>query len=66
MTDSDADASIDLTGASDYLVSECRLIDFADENLERVTEATVPFARVALDDSNDNEEFDLDNLASMD
>ena len=53
----------------DYLVSECRLmvdIDFADENLERVTDATVPIARVALGDSNDNEDYDLDNFVSRD
>ncbi len=53
----------------DYLVSECRLmvdIDFADESLDRVTDATVPIARVALGDSNDNEEYDLDNFVSRD
>ena len=43
-------------------------IDRSDENLERVTDATVPIARVALGDSSDNinEEYDLDNLVSRD
>lgn len=53
----------------DYLVSECCLvvdIDFADESLNRVTDATVPVARVALGDSNDDEEYDLDNFVSND
>ncbi|DBA73520.1 TPA: hypothetical protein ACH3X1_011543 [Trebouxia sp. C0004] len=53
----------------DYLVSECRLIvdiDFADESLDWVTDATVPVARVALGDNNVDEEYDLDKFVSRD
>lgn len=42
----------------DYLVSErCLMveIDFADESLDRVTDASFPIAGVALGDSNDDE-----------
>ena len=52
----------------DYLVSENCLvvdIDFADESLDRATDATVPVAS-ALGDSSDDEEYNLDNFVSND